>query len=317
MYNEELKKRFIREYTRSDTTAKRARQMFNSLEAYEKDWGADLCTRNAEELAPIIEAVTGYRAYTRWAAIGLLRRYVEWCIANRVPGACRGMLEVMPSGLENVRTRMVTGPVHLQRALNQIFEPEEDGTVDNLYRCFYWMGFAGMNEEEAVKVRSAEVDFQNQRILHEGESYPLYREAVPAFRKAALLSTVVYRHPNYEDVVRNRTPGDLLLRGYKGGVRVLALRKALSLKNAAAIEGGRTDLHLSYQRVGMSGLFYRTYENERAGLPVDFSEQADRQLARGKAEGLYTTIQDRTAKMKFERQYMEDYRRWKLAFMML
>ncbi len=317
MYNEELKKRFIREYTRSDTVAKRARQTFNSLESYEESWGADLCTRNAEELAPVIETVTGYRSYSRLAVIGLLRRYVGWCIANRVPGACQGMLEVMPSGLENVRTRMVTGPVHLQKTLNQIFEPEEDGTVDNLYRCFYWMGFAGMDEDEAVKVQSAEVDFQNQRILHEGESYPLYREAIPAFQMAACLPTIVYRHPNYKDVVKDRTPGDLLLRGFKGDVRVLGLRRALSLKNAVAVEEGRTDMHMSYQRVEMSGLFYRTYENERAGLPVDFSEQADRQVAKGKAEGLYSTTRDRTVKMKFERQYMEDYRRWKLAFMML
>ena len=316
MYNEELKKKFIREYTRSDTTARRAQQTFNSLEPYEENWGADLCTRSARELEPIIEAVTGYRAYSRWAVIGLLRRYVEWCIVNRVPGACRGMLEVKLAGLENVRTRMVTGPVHLQRALDQVLEPEADGTVDNLYRCFYWMGFAGMDEEDAVKVRSAEVDFQNQRILYKGESYPLYREAIPAFQKAACLSTIVYRHPNYKDVVKDRTPGDLLLRGFKGDVRVLAFRRALSLKNAAAIEEGRTQLHLSYQRVGLSGLFYRTYENERAGLPVDFSEEADRQFTRGKASGLYTTASDRTVRMKFERQYMEDYRRWKLAFMM-
>ena len=52
MYNEELKTRFIREYTKSISRADICVQAFEAIEPYEEQWEADFCTKSTEELAP-------------------------------------------------------------------------------------------------------------------------------------------------------------------------------------------------------------------------------------------------------------------------
>ena len=65
MYNEEMKSRFIREYTGSLNTANVATTIFNAMEEYEKSWNADLCTRSSEELQPVITEITGLRSRSK------------------------------------------------------------------------------------------------------------------------------------------------------------------------------------------------------------------------------------------------------------
>ena len=76
----------------------------------------------------------------------------------------------------------------------------------------------------------------------------------------------------------------------------------------------KTDLKLSYFRVWISGLFYRMYERERAGMPVDFSAAAA-QFMEGKTYKLDRGRNTPEAKKRqLTRDYLEDYERWKLAF---
>ena len=78
MYNSELKTRFIRGYTQSLATAKQATTIFNAFEPYELKWDADLCTRTAEELQPVVDSVVGLRYKNRWIAISILKEYVKY-----------------------------------------------------------------------------------------------------------------------------------------------------------------------------------------------------------------------------------------------
>ena len=93
------------------------------------------------------------------------------------------------------------------------------------------------------------------------------------------------------------------------------MRTTLSKRNIKAIEEGKTDLQLSFYRVRMSGLFYRTYEIERAGGTVDFSDAALR-LMDGKTYSLSGREKIEHNQLRIERDYFEDYQRWKLAFSM-
>ena len=55
MYNEEVKHRFMRETVASTPyKLKLCESIFNSTEQFEEGWGADLCTRSAEELQPMV-----------------------------------------------------------------------------------------------------------------------------------------------------------------------------------------------------------------------------------------------------------------------
>lgn len=314
MYNEEQKKRFIRDYTGSLSTANVAATIFNETEKYEEFWGADLCTKGVEELQPVVNEITGLRNKSQWMSLTILKEYVKWCLAMKVPGACDGMLHIEAVGLDKIKKQMVASPLHLQRYLDDIFDKEFEETIDNLYRCYFWMAYGGIDEEDTILVKTEDVDLSQMLIRYKTTSVPIYREAIPAFKNAVTLTSFLYKHPNYtKPIRRDRVPGETIMRGLKATTKTFTMRTTISKRNISAIEDGLTDLQLSFYRVRMSGLFYRTYEMERAGIPVTFSEAALRVMD-GKTYSLSGREKLIHKQNRIERDYFDDYQRWKLAF---
>ena len=315
MYNEELKTKFVRAYTNSINTAEVCQIVFNAFEKYENAWDADLCTKSAQELQPVVENLVGLRTKSKCIRITILREYVKWCIKTQVPGACDGMLKIEVMGLDKVRHQTVASPLHLQRYLDSICEPEKEETTDNIYRCFYWLAYGGVDEEDILDIKCSDVDLSDMVVRYNGTEVPIYREALPAFKNCVNLKQFVYKHPNYDKVVyKDRADGDTLVRGIRSAPSVKAMRVELSRRSKAKIDEGKTDLRLSYFRVWLSGLFYRMYERERAGIPVDFSDTAS-QFMEGKTYKLDSGRNTPEAKKRqVTKEYLEDYERWKLAF---
>lgn len=317
MYNEELKTRFIQEYTKSISRAEACVQAFNAIEPFEVQWDADFCTKSAAELEPVVEQLVGFRVRSRWLRIIIFQKYVKWCLAHKVKDACDGMLQVECAGLDKVRTQMVSNPTMLQAYLDVVCDPESEKTTDNIYRCFYWMAYSGMDEHDIMNVKCSDVDFNNMVIRYGGEEYEIYREAIPALRNAATLTEFVYKHPNYppdKKVIRNRALGDTLIRGIRSTTSLAALRVELSRRSKKFIEDGLTDKQLSYYRVYLSGLFHRMKEREDGGIPVDFSGVASR-FMEGKTYKLDAGRNTPEAKKRaVMNDYLQDYERWKAAF---
>lgn len=315
MYNEELKTKFVRGYTNSISTAEVCQTIFNAFEQYEVEWDADLCTRSAEELQPVVDNLVGFRARSKWMRLIILKDYVKWCIGMKVPGACDGMLKIETVGLEKVKHQTVASPLHLQRYLDSICEPESEETTDNIYRCFYWLAYGGVAEEDILSIKCSDVDLNSMVVRYNGTEVPIYREALPAFKNCVKLTQFVYKHPNYDKLVyKDRADGDTLVRGIRSAPSIKAMRVELSRRSKAKMDEGKTDLKLSYFRVWISGLFYRMYERERAGMPVDFSAAAA-QFMEGKTYKLDRGRNTPEAKKRqLTRDYLEDYERWKLAF---
>lgn len=315
MYNEELKTKFVRGYTNSISTAEVCQTIFNAFEQYEVEWGADLCTRSTEELQPVVDGLVGFRARSKWMRLIILKDYVKWCIGMKVPGACDGMLKIETVGLEKVKHQTVASPLHLQRYLDSICEPESEETTDNIYRCFYWLAYGGVAEEDILSIKCSDVDLNNMVVRYNDTEVPIYREALPAFKNCVNLTQFVYKHPNYDKLVyKDRADGDTLVRGIRSAPSIKAMRVELSRRSKAKMDEGKTDLKLSYFRVWISGLFYRMYERERAGMPVDFSAAAA-QFMEGKTYKLDRGRNTPEAKKRqLTRDYLEDYERWKLAF---
>lgn len=315
MYNEELKTKFVRGYTNSISTAEVCQTIFNAFEQYEVEWGADLCTRSTEELQPVVDGLVGFRARSKWMRLIILKDYVKWCIGMKVPGACDGMLKIETVGLEKVKHQTVASPLHLQRYLDSICEPESEETTDNIYRCFYWLAYGGVAEGDILSIKCSDVDLNNLVVRYNDTEVPIYREALPAFKNCAKLTQFVYKHPNYDKLVyKDRADGDTLVRGIRSAPSIKAMRVELSRRSKVKMDEGKTDLKLSYFRVWISGLFYRMYERERAGMPVDFSAAAT-QFMEGKTYKLDRGRNTPEAKKRqLTRDYLEDYERWKLAF---
>ena len=317
MYNEELKTRFIQEYTKSISRAEACVQAFNAIEPFEVQWDADFCTKSAAELEPVVEQLVGFRVRSRWQRIIIFQKYVKWWLAHKVKDACDGMLQVECAGLDKARTQMVSNPTMLQAYLDVVCDPESEKTTDNIYRCFYWMAYSGMDEHDIMNVKCSDVDFDNMAIRYGGEEYEIHREAIPAFRNAATLTEFVYKHPNYppdKKVIRNRALGDTLIRGIRSTTSLAALRVELSRRSKKFIEDGLTDKQLSYYRVYLSGLFYNMKKREEAGIPVDFTGVASR-FMEGKTYKLDAGRNTPEAKKRaVVNDYLQDYERWKAAF---
>jgi len=319
MYNEEIKTRFVQQYTSSLATARVCESIFNACEPFEVNWGDDLCTRSEEELQPMIDAIVGLRARSKWMRLIVLKDYVKWCIGvARVPGACDGMLKINSVGLDKIKQQTVANPIQLQKYLDDLFEDKsanaaDNKTTDNIYRCYYWLAYGGVAEEDILKVKCSDVDFENMVVRYKETEIPIYREAIPAFRNCVELTHFDFRHPSYTKTVwRARAEGDTLVRGIRTVSSVQSMRVELS-RRAKKMEW-KTGIRLSYYRTWISGVFYRTYEREIAGEKPDF-----KRIAAERTEGkTYKLDSGRNTEEAKKRQragdYMEDYQRWKLAF---
>ncbi len=274
MYNEEQKTAFIRSYTSSIATANALVELFNDIEECERKWGADICTRSKGEIEEALKGIFNLPYVASAIKLKHLQAYAKWCIENHVDGACDGMLGVQTLGLDVIRRKMVSGPVHLQKILDQVFPAEELQTVSEIYRCMLWMAFSGLEQAEAEAVKVDDVHLEKMEIVVGENSYPVYRESLVAFRNACTLNEFRYFHPNYTNeagIMRKRAEGDTLFRGYADisqtpGAADMVITKAFT----AARKKGATDSALGYHSVWKSGMYYRLFEKESAGIPIDF-----------------------------------------------
>ena len=308
MFNEDLKVRFIKECSETEDSAYRISRMFKIAEKYERVWGADICTRSEAELGDAVEDMIGVRSGAQISHLSILRRYAKWCLRNEVPGACDGLLKIHEIGLKKIKTRMVGDPKQLQEYFDYAFPPEFDCRIDNVYRCFFWMAFAGLDEEDTPRVTAKDVDLRNMIIRLDGKEYPLYIEAAPAFRHLCTADSFLCDFIRYEKIVK-RVPGDQILRGTRGddGVNTDSIRRSALRKLSAAFETSSEKIKLSYKNIQLSGIFYRIYEKEKLSGQYDFSEYFT-ELFKNKKD-----LTDRR-KIQAREEFENDYLRWKTAF---
>lgn len=325
MYNEEQKSAFIASHTSSDKTTALIVQIFNWFEPYEIDWQCDLSQQTTEILQPVVNELTGVRTKSTELILIILKEYVKWCGRNGFE-VSRGIFDVRINTIDKIQSQMVASPLHLKSILDKCeFDLPEKETVDVTYRVFLWMAFAGLDDKDAIRVTTADVDLQNLRINFEGHSYEIYKECREDFQKACHLSDFLYEHPNYS-IRRDRAEGNIIMRGFRSPtVDLKTLRPLINKKlgsedtNAHGETKSRQKSRLSYKRIYLSGVFYRAYERERAGIPVDFSDVVAIEMQRKEKVKQYTVTKTRTLQVianMLEKEYLADYEKWKCAFAM-
>lgn len=316
MFNADLKKQFLDVYTSKRSTRNAVATLFEALQRYEDAYDADICTWSSDKLSPVIEEVSGIHKQSIAATTNILREYAKWCISAGVPGATDSILTIKVIGIEKIRKQMVASPLHLQKYLDEVFDSVSDETIDIIYRCHCWMAFAGMDEKDTILVKCSDVNFDLMSIKYNFTSYPLYNEGLMAFHKAVELDSFNYVHPNYSVVRKARVKSDTVMRRFRADVNDKTIRSGLTRFTTTAYKDGRTQQQLSFKRIQLSGMFYRMFENERAGMTVNFNEAASEYVdAREyKTDGVNGERSLIYRKNKIAKDYMDDYQRWKLAF---
>lgn len=319
MYNSNQKIAFINDYTKNERTARNIAEVFSWLEPYEQEWGMDLSRQSVDKLEPVVNSMGSIRARSTETILIFLKAYVKWCELKGFE-VSKGIFDVKVDTVEKIRSRMVSSPSHLKSKLDIHLDPASKENTDIIYRVFLWMAFAGLQVNDAVRVTTKCVDLLNLRINFDGHSYEIYDESVEDFVAACSLQSFQYDHANYS-TRKYRADGDIIMRSFRSPtVTLSSVRSALNKKMLVDKDGnpvGDKEDNLSYKRVYLSGVFYRTRQREQAGIPVDFSDYAAfliEQREKVKEYAVCGTYNLKSISNKFERECLIDYEMWKNAF---
>lgn len=314
MYNPDLKERFIASVTDSEYTANVYRLIFRASEQYEENAGMDLCQMDEHHGKPLANKLVGISGTSVDKRLRLAKSYVKWCVENGVPGAKSDFLNVSPNMYRNIERNMVSGPIMLEEYLNQVFDRPEEETVHNVYRCYLWLGFIGVPRMLLEDLATGSVDLE-RRIVEVGDvSYAIVDEAMPVFRNCVNL-TAFRSKQRYGTIIKPRSLGNYLLRGMADHFALDHLTIKVTTLEANAENDGRTTRRISYDRARLSGIFYRAFNAELAGVDPGFRAEAERLTNEETEQRAGTTEkwvgQRITAR---ETSLRRDYERWKLTF---
>lgn len=319
MYNSEVKERFINQHTTSESVMKTCIGTFNSIEKYERQWGADICTRSLEEVTEVLEKIAPMRVSSKPTCISNLRRYARWCLEENIPGSNDNILKVKVTGVEGNRHKMVANPLMLEKKLHSLFDsgkPEYEivNGIDNVYKTFCWFAFMGIPEEETVKIKKNEIDFDNMVVRHNSTNYRIYFESIPTLKSAVELDHLLFTHTNYTSDLQQRFDSDEVLRGFNAVFTSYSMREMLSRKIARYKSRTGGEIKFSYKRLYLSGIFYRKYQEEIAGDIVDFRREAEYHVSNSKDFKELTPEKIKNRVKQARIAYNNDYEMWKLAF---
>jgi len=313
MYNEEQKRRFIADMGFSESMLKFALQLFYSTEKYEEQWGKDICYATKEELAPVVNAISSMRSSAQHTRVNMLRKYVIWCKENGIQNVSDAVFIVAPDNTSKIRKQTVSGPIELSMFLDAIFPAVSAHSISILFRCYYWLAFSGVKEQDVFDVKKEDIDFGKMLIRFNGDEFPLYKESVETFHLAVNLKTFWYKHKTHKEAHEmQRIDSEYLLSATEGVIKPTYAKAFMYKQNLKALKNKTTAKDLSYIHVFLSGVFYRKYELERAigeaFTYVDFLDVAE--MASGDSWG--NKLQK--TKNRIARLYFEDYNVWKNVF---
>lgn len=314
MYNEELKERFLESVTESEHTRAVYRGIFRITEKFEIEAGLDVCEMDSVTGKKTAESLLNLSGASVEKRLTLLKQYVRWCVKNNVPGAALGFLDVRPTPPYNrMRDKMVSGARMLRDYLNIVFDPPEENTVHNLYRCYLWLAFMGAPYDRIAEIRRSDVDLAARTVTVYGEILSIPDEAIPEFRNCANLERFGIRDSGKELI---RYPGGMLLNGTNDSVNPVNIRVKVSTLEKKACDEGWTKRRLSYNNTRLSGIFSRAMRDEMTGVKPDFSEAAQKLEAEDARTGAVPKEETRAYRIsERERGLRQDYRRWKLVFL--
>lgn len=320
MYNRERKVQFQQQYTTNAATATVVANIFESLAKYEEKYDMDICQMDAESMQSIFDEVAGLKCSSIDNVLYILKSYSRWCLLMGFPGANDSMSKIENAGIKKLRDYMISGPLELAIYLDKTHNSvAEDCLVDNVWRCYDWLAFMGVDEADILDIKTSDVITSTMVVRCHGKEYDIPKEAYTVFRNLVRLTEFKFRHSLYsEDIERLRAPGDVLLRSYAPFESVVDLRDRVSRKRIRKSKDGQSMKKLSYKRIQYSGIFFRAYELERAGLIPDFTEEINHRMSKLQPTGVAKNEKSKLKyKMQLIRDIQTDYKRWKMAFVII
>ena len=286
------------------------------LEPYENKWGMDFCLQtDIEELQAIVNQTSVGAKIT---ILLVLRDYIKWSVNKKSEGASQVFLTLTTPAIESYKYSTISSPAQLQNHLSAIYRPESERTIDNTYRVFFWLAFSGLEEHDAYKVTTDDINLEKMRIEYNGLQLPIYKESYVAFKSCKEDRSFMYSNDNYvtTEIDRPRATGNNLLRGFRvaPSLENRTMRVLTNRRQQVAYEKGQIRRTVAYSRVWRSGIFYKEWVCERQGRPLSFTDTAAFIVENGTRA--YKAGEVATMQVKYERilrDLTREYKLWKVA----
>lgn len=317
MYNESQKLKFINSLIKDGGYRNAITSHFAKIEKYERDvWKQDVATVTPEMLNSAVSEVLSnhIRNTTSAFMISAYKKYVTWCIQSGLPANpdllnMKGNVGTSGVGLIN---KMVSSPSHLKEVLDnkQLFTPTSEKTVDIVLKGALWLAFSGVELQEAVNLTSENVLFKLCIIYTKHGLHPIYPEATKELLVLCKDEKFNYHHPLYS-IYRDRHKGEEILRGFnKLSAHYIQQQLASKFCDDQPYE-------FTYNSIYLSGEFYRMYQKESCGMPINFIDLINKDII--KRLMLPDGLQKKSVSIRRfinnkHRDYLRDYNRWKETF---
>lgn len=309
IYNPELKNRFLEDNQFTPHLLKKYRSIFSQLYDFEVKYDKDVCLiDDVVILQEIFNNMSGVTSNSIYTAKTCLKRYCVWCVNHDIDGAVNIVDNLKIENVDKFKSTMIKNPFYLQEFLDDVFDKEDENTIDNVYRCIYWLAYAGLGNDDIVLIKSDDVDFDTMSVVYNKESYPLYGEGVRAFKKCLYLTQFKVIHPRYE-IQCDRVVGNQLLRGVRSDLYISTAKTAISRK----LSSGHSFVKLTIDKARTSGFYYRLYEQEKYGVPIEFRTIAKKQMSQ-KEHNFNSKYTWNRVESTMASRLKDDYYKWKAAF---
>lgn len=325
MYNEKIKRQFLREIDVHGRTFALYEGEFERVSNFEELFGKDLCEFTMEEFMEAVNGIGGVSTHSLQTKASNCKRYVRWVHANGRTGLNPNpaLFQISPSKIVdttfNISKSLIKDPQHLKKILDSIDEFNETPPtfmgLNKIRRVFAWLMYSGLAQDDIVKIRDGNVDLKHRMIVYESDVYPIYYLGLQDFRDVLSMTEMEAKKSSKKTIARiPRVEGDLLLRG-ESYPTFKSLYNNFGILITAASKTNPDIIPLPYGKVHLSGLFYEAFlEESETGVEPRFAVQSKRELEKTKGwnEASEASKQDRIYKRSLNLR--KDYKRWKAAF---
>lgn len=273
MYNQEIKEKFLEEFTAGGRNEKSCRAALEAISRHEDALGVDVARMTLPEIKRALTYVNARTYKSAFAAVTLVRAYVKWCSENKVfsnitPNIIALSVDDIDTS-DDFRKILFRNEEEFIKALRSV-RPFDDGYFDIIASVFFWLGFS---TQQMMEIKIEDVDFENKTVTYDGVSITIsdsfceilqtYAKTKSGTRQSKNGPRLVYRDDSYNTFIRKFSPQNQL------GQRLAKsqIEDAVYLLNKAYVSLGNESKFTSGNMIA-SGALARVYALECSGVDI-------------------------------------------------
>ena len=275
MYNQEIKERFLAEYTAGGRNENTCRSILELIGIYEEAIQVDIAEMSHNDA---VEAVRGTKTGSYGSAAhvaSLIKSYARWCKDS-------GALSNVNCALMSISVDDIDSSRHLSTLLfkseddliseMRSVRPFDDGYFEVVVLLFAWLG---IDTRTSMSIKIDDVNIEDKFIKIESDGrivqfsdavadvISVYAKTKVGTRAARGETRQVYRDNSYDRFIRKFCPPKQLGKE----LTLSQVRSAISEMNQIYVEEGN-ESRLNTSNVMVSGALHRVWTLEQSGLDV-------------------------------------------------